>query len=489
MPDEHRLIQERKRKLRELEEAGINPYPYSFEHSDYARDILSKHAKLKPGTKTKDTVKVAGRIMTMRRMGKATFCHIQDSTGKIQLYFNHDELGRESYRLLKKVELGDIIGVDGHVFTTKTGEVTVFGKSYAVLCKTVRPLPEKFHGLRDAELRHRKSYLDLIMNPEEKEKYRRRALVIHLLREYLDNLGFLEVDTPVLQPLYGGTNAKPFITHINALDMRMYLRIAPELYLKRLLIGGFERVYEISRNFRNEGVDSMHNPEFSMVEWYEAYADYNLMMDRAEDMIRQIAKKLNSREELTIRGKRLDLSKKWPRVPLKQAIKKHLKIDVDKHSEAELKKVCAKNDIELKGEMSKGIITFMIFDKLVAGKLHKPTWIVDYPKDVSPLAKQHRKDDSLVERFELYIAGLEIADGWSELVSPIEQRKRFEHEQRAMRAGDEEAHPMDNDFIEAMEHGMPPSGGIGLGIDRLVMLFTDQQSIRDVLLFPMLRPQ
>jgi lysyl-tRNA synthetase class 2 len=486
--EDNRLIKERIEKLNKLQELGINPFPYSFDKTHHADDITKEYDKLKPEEKTKDKVSIAGRIMQMRRMGKATFMHLQDATGKIQLYLRSDDIGADKYKLLKLTDIGDIIGASGAVFKTKTGETSVYVSNFEILCKSLRALPEKFHGLKDPELRYRKKYLDLIMNSEEKERFIMRTRIIGLVREFLNNLGFLEVETPVLQVVYGGTNAKPFKTHINAYNMSMYLRVAPELYLKRLLIGGFERVYEIARNFRNEGVDQTHNPEFTMIEWYELYADYHKMMDRTEDMYKFIAKKLFGKEKVKVYDKVIDLSKKWPRMTMNESIKKFADIDVEKMEDSELKDKVDGYNINIKGEINRGQMIFAIFDKLVCDKLQDPIWIIDYPKEVSPLSKAHRKDPLLVERFECYIGGKEIGDGWSELINPIDQRKRFENEQAGMRAGNEEAHPMDEEFIEAMEYGMPPAGGIGIGIDRLVMLFTNCWSIRDVMFFPIMKP-
>jgi lysyl-tRNA synthetase class 2 len=488
LEEENHMIKERLEKLNRLIDLGINPFPYSFAKTHCAKGVVEKYSKLKPEEKTDDKVAVAGRIMQLRRMGKACFMHIQDQTGRVQLYFRSDDVGEEEYEKLKLIDLGDIIGVHGIVFKTKTGETTVYAKSFEILCKTLRPLPEKYHGLKDAELRYRKRYLDLIMNTEEKEKFIARTKIINLVREYLNDLGFLEVETPVLQVIYGGTNAKPFRTHINAYNMPMYLRVAPELYLKRLLIGGYEKVYEIARNFRNEGVDLTHNPEFTMIEWYELYVDYHTMMDRAEGMYKFIAKKLFGEEKIKVHDRLVDISGKWPRIPMTESIKKFAGIDVESLSDDDLLNIVRGYNIEIKGEGSRGQLIFALFDKLVCDKLQDPVWIIDYPKAVSPLAKTHRSNPELVERFECYIGGKEIGDGWSELINPVEQRRRFENEQEGMRAGNEEAHPMDEDFIEAMEYGMPPAGGIGIGIDRLVMLFTNCWCIRDVMFFPIMKP-
>jgi lysyl-tRNA synthetase, class II len=483
---EDKLVEERLLKLREMKLAGIEPYPYSFNKTHDAKSILETHKALKPEDKTSDKVNVAGRVVGLRRMGKATFMHIQDESGKLQLYLRSEDMG-QNYEQMKWLDMGDIIGAEGTIFATKTGEISVYVKSFQILTKSVRPLPEKFHGLKDPELRYRKRYLDLITNPEIKELFKTRTKIIGLVRNYLDTREFLEVQTPVLQNIYGGTNARPFTTQINAYNMNMYLRVAPELYLKRLVIGGFERVYEIAVNFRNEGVDQTHNPEFTMIEWYEAYVDYHAMMDRAEEMIKSICQELYGKPELKVHDKTLDIGHKWKRIQMKQAILEHLKIDVEKLDDNQLAMALKENGIAPQG--SHGQMIFALFDKTVAPTLIAPTWIIDYPKEVSPLAKVHRKDPKLVERYELYIGGKEICDGWTELVSPEDQRNRFENEQKSLRAGNAEAHPLDEDWIEALEYGMPPTGGIGMGIDRLVMLFTNNWSIRDVMFFPIMKPK
>ncbi len=428
--------------------------------------------------------------MIIRNLGKLIFATIQDEKGRLQLVFQNEKTKKESFDLFKKyIDIGDFIGCDGIVMKTRAGEISVLVQNCFILSKSLLPLPEKWHGLKDEEERYRKRYLDLLMNSEIKEVFIKRTEIIGLIREFLNKKGFIEVETPILQPLYGGTNAKPFSTHLNVLDMKIYLRLAPELYLKRLVIGGFNRVYEIGKNFRNEGIDYMHNPEFTMVEWYEAYADYHKMMDTAEELCKFIAKKLAGGFTLKFRDREINLKGKWPRVKMIDAIKKHLKIDVMKMSEKKLEDFVKKNNIEYRGEANKGILINAIFEKLVAEKLDGPVWIIDYPKEVSPLAKPHRKDKDFVERFECYISGKEIGDGWSEIIDPTEQRDRFEKEQKSMRKGNTEAHPFDEDFLHALEYGMPVCGGIGIGIDRLVMFFTNQSSIKDVILFPFMRPE
>ena len=488
MIEENALIKERIRKLQEIRESGVDPYPYQFEKTHDAKQIIEKYDPIEKEDIGEDEVSVAGRIMQCRKMGKASFFHIQDETEKIQVYIRQNDVGEDQYSLFKKTDIGDIVGIKGSIFKTKTGEVSVYAKNLTLLCKSLRPLPEKFHGIQDQELKYRKRYLDLIMDPETKDLFKKRAKVIQLVRRFLDDIGFLEVDTPVLQTIYGGTNAKPFTTHINAYNMQMYLRVAPELYLKRLMIGGFEKVYEIARNFRNEGVDQTHNPEFSMIEWYEAYVDYHVMMDRAEAMIKMIAKEVNGSEQLGVLEESIDIDYEWPRLSMTDAIKQYLDIDVTTMSLDDLQTYSDKKGITVRGTETVGSLTFAIFDKLVCEQLLKPIWIIDYPKEVSPLSKPHRDKPDLVERYELYIGGKEICDGWSELNDPEVQRDRFEKKKAAMRSGDDEAHPMDDDFIEALEFGLPVCGGIGMGIDRLVMLITNTWSIRDVLFFPTMKP-
>lgn len=483
--DENKLIADRKTKLNELRARGVNPYPYKFDKTHSSTQILDKYKGLQG--ESEDIVSYAGRIMTVRKMGKIMFMHIQDEFGKLQAYFQKDLL--EQYDNLKLYDIGDFIGVKGIVFTTQTGETTIKAKDFMMLGKTIRPLPEKYHGIKDQELRYRKRYLDLMMNPEVREQFKKRARILKCVRSFLDEIGFLEVETPVLQTIYGGTNAKPFVTHINVYDMRMYLRVAPELYLKRLVIGGFEKVYEIARNFRNEGADLTHNPEFSMIEWYEAYVDYHKMMDRAEALIKFIAKEINGSLELPVHDKKINLDFDWSRIPMTESIKQHLKIDVNKMSVEELRDFCDEQRLDIVGNANRGSMIFAIFDKLVSNNLTGPVWIIDYPKEVSPLSKVHRDNPDLVERYELYIGGKEICDGWSELIDPAIQRERFDVEQANMRSGNEEAHPMDEEFIEALEYGFPVCGGIGMGIDRLVMLILNDWSIRDVIFFPTMKPK
>lgn len=472
----------RLQKLGILEEQGILPYQLVSERTHSVAEALAE--------KIDASISIAGRIVSKRVVGKIIFAVVQDMSAGIQVILKSDELGAENFKLFSKmVDSGDFMEASGIRFKTERGEESVLVNAWKLLSKAVRPLPDKFHGLKDKETRFRKRYLDLITDREVFERFKMRSKIIGLVREFLNSRDFIEVETPVLQTLYGGTNARPFTTHINAYDMDMYLRVAPELYLKRLVVGGYEKVYEIAKNFRNEGADQTHNPEFTMIEWYEAYVDYQTMMDNAEAMYKFIAEKLFGEAKLPVDSGWLDISAAWPRITMVDAIEKFAKIKVAKMDEDELKKVCEKNNIESRGEATRGQMIMNIFEKLVTEQLVSPVWIIDYPKEVSPLSRTHRSNPDLVERFECYVNGKEIGDGWSEIIDPRVQRARFENEQAAMRAGNEESHPMDEDFLEALEYALPPLGGIGIGIDRLVMLYTNQSSIREVMFFPIMRPE
>lgn len=469
----------RLKKLEALKGIGIDPYP---PFSRKTHTTLSALA-------TKDgVVSVAGRIIAKRQFGKLTFCKIQDATASIQIVIRANIISEEEYeRFTSYIDIGDFIEATGERGVTKTGEESVIATGWKLLSKSLRPLPDKFHGLQEKELRFRKRYLDLIANRYVFELFKTRSKIITLVREYLNSLDFMEVETPVLQILYGGTNARPFKTKINAYDMEMYLRVAPELYLKRLLVGGYERIYELGKNFRNEGVDQTHNPEFTMIEWYEAYTDYQGVMDRAEGLYKYIAQKLFGKLELPVGDKIINLDLAWPRISMLDAIKNFAHIDITSMTDDELKKSCEDNKIPIRGKNTRGQMIMEIFERLVTPNLIDPTWIIDYPREVSPLARTHRDNPQFVERFECYIMGKEIGDGWSEIIDPLTQRSRFENEQAGMKSGNDEAHPMDEDFIEALEYGMPPVGGIGVGIDRLVMLFTNKWSIREILFFPIMK--
>ena len=483
------IINFRLQKLKKLRESGIDPYPHNFKPSNYSNELMDEFKSYE----NKDVV-IAGRIMALRKMGKASFFHLEDAGGRIQIYIKKDDVGESQYDMFKLLDIGDFAGVNGFVFKTKTKEISVHAKSITVLAKSTRPLPivkekdgETFDSFDDKEHRYRNRHLDLIVNPGVKEVFKKRALITSALRSYLDNEDFLEVETPVLQPLYGGANARPFKTHHNSLDQTFYLRIADELYLKRLIIGGCDRVYELSKDFRNEGMDRNHNPEFTMLEWYEAYSDYKDQMNRVEDIIRFAAKSIG-KIKIDWGDIKIDLSKKFDRKPFLELLKDATGKDLLDADEKKLRLVCKENKIEISNKENYGQLLDELMRKLVEPNLIHPVFVIDHPKEISPLAKSHRSgENKLVERFELFIGGAEFANSFSELNDPLDQRVRLENQVKLREEGDEEAQPIDDNFIEAMECGMPPTGGVGLGVDRLVMLLTDNRSIRDVLLFPAMR--
>ena len=483
------IINFRMQKLERLREAGVDPFPHNFKPTNYSNEIKDQFKVLE----NKDVI-VAGRIMAMRKMGKASFFHIEDSDGRIQVYIKKDEVGDSLYNIFKLLDIGDFIGVNGFVFKTKTKEISVHAKSITVLAKSIRPLPivkekdgETFDSFEDKEQRYRNRHLDLIVNPEVKEVFRKRTIITSALRSYLDNEGVLEVETPVLQPLYGGANARPFKTHHNTLDQTLYLRIADELYLKRLIIGGIDKVYELSKDFRNEGMDRNHNPEFTMLEWYEAYSDYNDQMNRVEDIIRFVANSID-KMKFDWGDVSIDLSKKFDRKPYLDLLKDATGEDLLEADIKKLRSVCKENSIEISNKENYGQLLDELMRRLVEPNLTQPVFIIDHPREISPLAKSHRSGEvKLVERFELFIGGAEFANSFSELNDPLDQRDRLENQAKLREKGDDEAQPIDDSFIEAMECGMPPTGGVGLGVDRLVMLLTNNRSIRDVLLFPAMR--
>ena len=483
------IINFRLQKVKKLRESGIDPYPHNFKPSNYSNELKNEFKSYE----NKDVV-IAGRIMALRKMGKASFFHLEDAGGRIQVYIKKDDVGESQYDIFKLLDIGDFAGVNGFVFKTKTKEISVHAKSITVLAKSTRPLPivkekngETFDSFDDKEQRYRNRHLDLIVNPEVKEVFKKRALITSALRSYLDNEDFLEVETPVLQPLYGGANARPFKTHHNSLDQTFYLRIADELYLKRLIIGGYDKVYELSKDFRNEGMDRNHNPEFTMLEWYEAYSDYKDQMNRVEDIIRFAAKSIG-KIKIDWGDIKIDLSKKFDRKPFLELLKDATGKDLLDADEKKLRLVCKENKIEISNKENYGQLLDELMRKLVEPNLIHPVFVIDHPKEISPLAKSHRSgENKLVERFELFIGGAEFANSFSELNDPLDQRVRLENQVKLREEGDEEAQPIDDNFIEAMECGMPPTGGVGLGVDRLVMLLTDNRSIRDVLLFPAMR--
>lgn len=488
MPTETDLIADRLKKIEELKKEGINPYPYRFERTHNIQAVRSEYRKLGSEVRTKDYVTLAGRLIALRRMGKMTFGHVQDETGRIQVLLRKDQVA-DAYETLKCIDRGDILGITGEVITTKTGELTVDVTSFSVLCKPIRPLPDKWGGLKDIEKRYRRRYLDLIMNPETVKTFQDRTKIIQTIRKVLDTRGFLEVDTPVLQPVYGGANAKPFETTLNALKMNVYLRIANELYLKRLLVGGIERVYEIARDFRNEDIDRSHNPEFSQVEFYQAYADLNDMMSLVEDIFYESCIAVHESATCTYGEHTIDFTRPWRRITMVDALKEFADIDVNRLSDNELFDLRTTYNLDIEGDVTRGKMIFTLFEELVEDKLIQPTFIIEHPVETTPLAKASRKTPGFVERFELYIAGMEMSNAYSELNDPVVQRQLLEAQAHELRGGSEEAHPMDEDFVQAIEYGMPPAGGVGIGIDRMVMVLTNSASIRDVIFFPFMKPK
>lgn len=495
MEEINQLVLQRREKLLKLKELGINPYPYYFDRSHTAKQILENYTEL-----DQKEVTIAGRIMSNRLMGKVAFFHIQDMNGRIQIYIKKDIVGEKAFELYNLLDLGDIVGISGQVFKTRTEEVTVYCKKIVLLCKSLRPLPvvkEKlvdgqkiiYDPFSDKELRYRQRYVDLMVNPEVRDVYVKRSKIVTTMRKILDEHGFLEVQTPVLQPLYGGASARPFVTHHNALDMKLYLRIADELYLKRLIVGGFDGVYEFGPDFRNEGIDRFHNPEFTQMELYVAYKDYNWMMEFTENMIYEVAKNVLNSSKIIYQDRKIDLTPPWKRLSIFNGIEEFTGIDLRKLNEHDLLKTAEDLGIAVENSWGVGKIIDEIFSEHVESKLVQPTFIIDYPIEMSPLAKKHRENPQLVERFEPIIGGKEIGNAFSELNDPFDQRERFESQMELRTKGDEEAQVLDEDFLRALEYGMPPTAGLGIGIDRLVMLLTDSPSIRDVIFFPHMRPE
>ncbi|MGJ7036543.1 lysine--tRNA ligase [Anoxybacillus eryuanensis] len=480
----------RREKLHKLREKGIDPFGKRFERTHHAEELFTLYGHLsKEELEEKQIhVSIAGRIMTKRGKGKAGFAHIQDLTGQIQIYVRKDDVGEEQYEIFDTSDLGDIVGVQGTVFKTKVGELSIKAHSYEMLTKSLRPLPEKYHGLKDIEQRYRQRYLDLIMNPESKKTFITRSLIIQSMRRYLDQKGYLEVETPMMHSIAGGAAARPFITHHNALDMTLYMRIAIELHLKRLIVGGLEKVYEIGRVFRNEGISTRHNPEFTMLELYEAYADYTDIMKLTEDMIAHIAQEVLGTTKIQYGEYEVDLTPSWKRLHMVDAIKEYVGVDFWKHmSDEEARQLAKEHGVEVAPHMTFGHIVNEFFEQKVEKHLIQPTFIYGHPVEISPLAKKNPEDPRFTDRFELFIVAREHANAFTELNDPIDQRERFEAQLKEKEQGNDEAHEMDEDFIEALEYGMPPTGGLGIGIDRLVMLLTNSPSIRDVLLFPQMR--
>ncbi|MGE0763037.1 MAG: lysine--tRNA ligase [Bdellovibrionales bacterium] len=487
-PDDNPLKAEKRRKLHELKKLGMDPFPHTFLRTHKVEQVVTEHSGLQTGeVKESAEVSMAGRLMTVRAMGKASFFNFQDQSGSLQAYIRLEEMSEEDRKFFDLVDIGDIIGIKGFVFKTKKGELSVHCKSFRILCKTLEPLPEKYHGIADVELKYRSRHLDLIMNQESRKVFEARSLIIREIRRFLDARGFLEVETPVLQPLYGGAAAHPFTTHHRALDMKLYLKVSPELYLKRLIVGGFEKVYEVSKNFRNEGIDRSHNPEFTMLEWYEAYTDYEYQMKQFEDIIAHVCKTLHGTTKIQYQGKELDFTTPWRRISVYDSIKEYGGFDVSTMSAEQLYKKIKELGADLDKPASHGQMVMEAFDLVVEKNLWNPTFVIDFPVEISPLTKKHRSKKGLVERFEPVCTGMEIGNAYTELNDPEDQRARLE-EQEKQRATNEEAYPMDEDFVSAIEVGMPPTGGVGIGIDRMVILLTDQPSLRDVLFYPTMKP-
>jgi lysyl-tRNA synthetase class 2 len=485
------FIRERLKKLEDLSRDGIDPYPSTFRVTHLAGDLTGRYGSADEAALcAAEPVALAGRILSLRGHGKASFAHIKDQTGRIQIYVRQDTVGESAYTLFRRIDVGDFLGVRGGLFRTKTGELTIQVDTLTLLAKALRPLPDKWHGLSDVEVRYRQRYVDLIANPSVAEVFRRRARIIAEIRRFFDERGFLEVETPMMQPIPGGAAARPFVTHHNALDLSLYLRIAPELHLKRCVVGGLERVYEINRNFRNEGLSTQHNPEFTMLEFYQAYVDYRDLMALTEELLPRIVRTVCGSDTITYQGREISFAPPWPRLTLEEALVKMGRLTQDEvRSEEGLRKAAEASGIAVKPTWGWGKLLAELFEARVEAQLVQPTFITDFPAELSPLAKARADDPRYAQRFELYVAGLEVANAYTELNDPREQRRRLEAQAKARAAGDEEAHHMDEDFVRALEYGLPPTAGEGIGIDRLVMLLTDAPSIRDVILFPLLRPE
>lgn len=478
-------MQFRINKMNQLAEQGLEPFGRRFDWTHHSQDVADNFDEL---VEKETVVRLAGRVMAIRGHGKTAFLDLLDKTGRIQLYVRKDALGEENYGIIKLMDIGDIVGVSGTVFRTHMGEISIKAVSLEILSKALRPLPEKWHGLKDIETRYRQRYVDLIVNPDVRKTFLQRSKIIKSIREILDNKDFLEVETPIMHAIAGGATARPFITYHNALDMELYMRVAPELYLKRLIVGGFERVYELGRVFRNEGIDIKHNPEFTMVEVYQAYADYNDLMDLTETIISETAEKVLGTKQITYNDQEIDLASPWKRMTMIEAVAKYTGVDFTGVTDIEeARKMAAGINVPIEPSFGVGKIINACFDEHVEDKLIQPTFITGHPKEISPLAKSSAADPEITDRFEAYIYGREMCNGFSELNDPIDQRERFLKQVEERNNGDEEANMMDEDFLNALEYGLPPTGGLGIGIDRLVMLLTDSSSIRDVLLFPHMR--
>ncbi|MGH7492291.1 MAG: lysine--tRNA ligase [bacterium] len=493
--DLNAVMRARREKFEQIKALGVNPFPHDYQRTHLAAEIKSNFEAL-----FEKEVSIAGRIMSLRPQGKATFGHLEDASGRLQFYLKLDLIGAANYELVGLLDLGDMIGVRGKVLKTRTGEITVQADSVTLLSKTLRPLPiakEKvdegervvYDAFADKEMRYRQRYVDLAVNPNVREVFVKRNKIIASMREYLTGRGYLEVETPILQPLYGGASARPFTTHHNALDMKLYLRIANELYLKRLIVGGYDGVFEFSKDFRNEGIDRFHNPEFTMMEVYIAYHDYHFMMNLVEEMFGKIVQDLTGGYKITYQGTELDFTPPWPRLPYLDAIQRETGHDLSDRSLEELRQIARALHVEIDANANSGNVIDAIFSATVEAKLVQPAFVTDFPLEISPLAKKHRRKPGLVERFECFIATKELGNAFTELNDPIDQRERFIEQKKLLEAGDAEAQQLDEDYLRALEYGMPPTTGLGVGIDRLVMILTDQYSIRDVLLFPHMRPE
>ncbi len=488
MDETSEVIRQRREKARAIADQNIELYPNDFKVSHTVDAVRKYIHQLKEGEESTTMFAMAGRIMALRGFGKATFIHFRDHTGQLQAYIKRDEIGKEQYALFKQFDVGDFIGIKGNVFQTKTGEWTLFAKEIRLLCKAIRPLPEKFHGLRDPEKRYRQRYLDLLMNPNVRDIFIKRARIIEAFRNFLLERGFLEVETPMMQPIPGGAEATPFKTFHDALGMELFLRIAPELYLKRLVIGGFDRVFEINRSFRNEGISSRHNPEFTMLEFYQAYATHEDLMSLTEEMFRFVTQRVLGETHFTYQGNAIDMTGPWRRLTLKDALSELGGIEPSMWNDRQrLLDLARSEGVDIKKTRRVGNVLMKLFDVLVEPKLIEPTFVVGYPVEISPLARRSSSDPDMTERFELFIGGREIANGFSELNDPVDQERRFLDQVANREAGDQEAHYMDEDYVVALEYGMPSTAGEGVGIDRFVMLLTDAASIREVILFPQLR--
>jgi len=492
MDEQNELVQQRRAKLDELRQQGINPYANDFSATHTTADVYAAHDGQEADSLEGGGARyaIAGRIMARRDFGKAAFIQVQDRKGRLQVYVARQKVGEAAFEQFRKLDLGDIVGIEGEPFRTKTGELSLRAQSIRLLTKSLQPLPEKWHGLTDVETRYRQRYLDLITNAEVSEVFRKRSRIVGLIRDFMQQRDFLEVETPMMQPIAGGATAKPFVTHHNTLKMDLFLRIAPELYLKRLVAGGFERVFEINRNFRNEGISIQHNPEFTMMEFYQAYATYEDLMDLTEELICQVAEEVVGSLCFTYGGREVDLSRPWSRLTVRGAIVEYGKIAAEDLEDRDKLLGHARSlGLELDQNIGHGKLLTEIFDEVVEPNLWNPTFITEYPTEVSPLSRKNEENPEVVDRFELFVVGRELANAFNELNDPADQKERFLQQLAEKEAGDEEAHAMDEDYIRALEHGLPPTAGEGIGIDRLVMLLTDSASIRDVILFPQLRPE